>query len=128
MRIDHIGIAVESIEAALPFYQKALGLEVVHREEVASQKVKVAFLQAGETSLELLEPTGDGAISKFLKTRGPGLHHVAFHASDIAADMKRLKADGLPPLEDAARPGARGHKVCFLHPKYAAGVLIELVG
>lgn len=129
MKIDHIGVAVESIEAALPFYKKALGLEPVHREEVASQKVRVAFLQAGETSIELLEPTGEeGAIAKFLKARGPGLHHVAFHVADIAGRMERLRRDGLPPLEAAPRPGARGHKVCFLHPKFAAGVLVELVG
>jgi methylmalonyl-CoA epimerase len=128
-RIDHVGVAVESIEAALPFYRKALGLEPVHREEVSSQKVRVAFLQAGETSIELLEPVGgDGAIAKFLKTRGPGLHHVAFHVPDIAGDMERLRAAGLPPLEAGPRAGARGHKVCFLHPKYASGVLVELVG
>ena len=128
MKIDHVGVAVESIEAALPFYKKALGLEPVHREEVPSQKVRVAFLQAGEASIELLEPTGDGAIKKFLETRGPGLHHVAFHTSDIAGHMERLKKDGLPPLDAAPRPGARGHEVCFLHPKLAAGVLVELVG
>ena len=126
--MDHVGIAVESIEQALPFYKKALGLEPSHREEVASQKVRVAFLQAGETSLELLEPTsGEGSIAKFLKTRGPGLHHVAFSVGDIAADMDRLRRVGLTPLESAPRPGARGHQVCFLHPKHAAGVLIELV-
>ena len=128
MTIDHVGVAVESIEAALPFYKKALGLEPVHREEVPGQKVRVAFLQAGQTSIELLEPTGEGAIQKFLKTRGPGLHHVAFHVDDIAGRMERLRADGLPPLEAAPRAGARGHKVCFLHPKFAAGVLVELVG
>jgi methylmalonyl-CoA/ethylmalonyl-CoA epimerase len=129
MKIDHVGVAVESIEKALPFYKKALGLSPVHREEVAAQKVRVAFLQAGETSIELLEPTGDeGAIAKFLKTRGPGLHHVAFHVDAIDAHMETLRAAGLPPLDAAARPGARGHKVCFLHPKYADGVLVELVG
>ena len=128
MTIDHVGIAVASIEEALPFYKKALGLEPTHREEVPSQKVRVAFLQAGQTSLELLEPTGDeGAIAKFLKTRGPGLHHVAFSVKDIGADMERLRQGGLPPLDAAARPGARGHKVCFLHPKFAHGVLVELV-
>ena len=128
MKIDHVGVAVASIEAALPFYKKALGLEPVHREEVPAQKVHVAFLQAGETSIELLEPTGDGAIAKFLKTRGPGLHHVAFHVSDLPGHFERLKKEGLPPLEAAPRPGARGHKVCFLHPKFAEGVLVELVG
>lgn len=128
MKIDHVGIAVANIGEALPFYKKAFGLEPVHREEVAAQKVKVAFLQAGETALELLEPMGEeGAIAKFLKDRGPGLHHVAFSVNDISEKMSRLAQDGLPPLESAPRPGARGHKVCFLHPQYAKGVLFELV-
>ena len=128
MKLDHIGIAVENIEDSLPFYKRALGLDVAHREDIASQKVKVAFLQAGETALELLEPIGgDGAVAKFLKDRGPGLHHVAFQAGDIKAEMTRLAKDGTPPLEPAPRPGARGHLVCFLHPKHAKGVLVELV-
>ncbi len=128
MIVDHIGIAVESIDAAVPFYEKALGLKVSHREDVVSQKVKVAFLQAGETSLELLEPIGEeGAVAKFLKKKGPGLHHIAFKTGDIAGQMKRLSEDGTPPLDAAPRPGARGHRVCFLHPKHANGVLVELV-
>lgn len=128
MTIDHIGIAVESIEDALPFYRKALGLVPVHGEEVPSQKVRAAFLQAGETSIELLEPIGEeGAVARFLKKRGPGLHHVAFRVDGIKREMERLARDGMPALESAPRPGARGHQVCFLHPKYAEGVLVELV-
>ena len=127
MKVDHIGIAVSSIERALPFYKKALGLEPSHREDVPDQKVKVCFLQAGETALELIEPTGESGVSKFLQSRGPGIHHVAFSVSGIDGEMKRLRDCGIPPLESAARPGARGHKVCFLHPKLADGVLIELV-
>ncbi|MFI5360554.1 MAG: methylmalonyl-CoA epimerase [Elusimicrobiota bacterium] len=128
MILDHVGIAVENLEEGIAFYEKALGLEVVHREDVPSQKVKVAFLRAGEISLELLEPTGnDGAIAKFLKTRGPGLHHLAFETSKIGEEMKRLNAAGLPTLETAPRPGARGHQVCFLHPRNCHGTLIELV-
>ena len=128
MKIDHIGVAVESIEGALPFYRKALGLEVSHREELASQRVRVAFLQAGETSVELLEPAGEeGAVAKFLKTRGPGLHHVAFRVEDIKGEMERLRQAEVPPLEASPRAGARGHLVCFLHPKHAHGVLVELV-
>lgn len=128
MTIDHVGIAVESIEEALPFYREALGLVPVHSEEVPSQKVRVAFLQAGETALELLEPIGEeGAIAKFLKSRGPGLHHVAFAVKDIKGHMRRLTEDGMPTLDAAPRPGARGHDVCFLHPKHAHGVLVELV-
>ncbi len=126
--VDHVGIAVRSIDEALPFYRRALGLEAVHRQEVPSQKVKVAFLGTGETSIELLEPTGpEGAVAKFIAKRGPGLHHVAFKVADIAGEMERLKGGGLPPLEASPRPGARGHQVCFLHPRHAAGVLVELV-
>ena len=129
MTVDHVGIAVRSIEEALPFYRKALGLEVVHREEVASQKVKVAFLRAGETAIELLEPAAEeGAVAKFLKERGPGLHHVAFRVKDIRAEMERLKGDGTPALEESPRAGARGHLICFLHPRLAHGVLVESVG
>lgn len=127
MKIDHIGVAVESIDKALPFYHK-LGLKVGHREEVASQNVRVAFLQAGDSSIELLEPTGeDGAVAKFLRTRGPGLHHVAFQVNDISKEMERLRKEELPSLDSAPRAGARGHLVCFLHPKHAHGVLVELV-
>lgn len=129
MRVDHIGIAVRSIDEALGFYKKALGAVPVHREEVPSKNVRVVFLGLGETTLELMEPTGEeGAVAKFLKSRGPGLHHVAFKVEDISVEMKRLKGDGLPPLETRPRAGARGHHVCFLHPKLSGGVLIELVG
>lgn len=128
MRIDHVGVAVASIEEALAFYRKALGLEVSHREELPSQKVKVAFLDSGEASLELLEPLGDdGAVAKFIKSRGPGLHHVAFRVDDIENHMERLQRDGWPTLDRRPRAGARGHEVCFLHPRHAHGVLVELV-
>jgi methylmalonyl-CoA/ethylmalonyl-CoA epimerase len=128
MTLDHVGIAVADLDEGIAFYEKALGLEVVHREVVESQKVRVAFLQAGGTSLELLEPIGgEGAVAKFLKTRGPGLHHLAFETGKIGEEMKRLNAAGLPTLEAAPRPGARGHQVCFLHPKNCHGTLIELV-
>jgi methylmalonyl-CoA/ethylmalonyl-CoA epimerase len=128
MIIDHVGVAVESIEKALPFYRRALGLEVSHTEIVAPQQVKVAFLQAGQSSIELLEPTGpDGAVAKFIKKRGPGIHHVAFSVKGIEGHMRRLADDEMPTLEDKPRTGARGHKVCFLHPKFAQGVLVELV-
>ncbi len=129
MRVDHIGIAVRSIDEALGFYEKAFGAEVMHREEVPSQNVRVAFLGSGETTLELMEPTSEeGAVAKFLKSRGPGLHHVAFKVEDVGAKMEDLRKDGLPPLQSRPRPGARGHHVCFLHPKLSGGVLVELVG
>ena len=128
MILNHVGIAVVNLEEGIVFYKNALGLKVVHREDVPQQKVKVAFLQAGQTSLELLEPMGEeGAVAKFLKTRGPGLHHLAFETGKIGEEMKRLNAAGLPTLEAAPRPGARGHQVCFIHPKNCHGTLIELV-
>lgn len=128
MTLDHVGIAVKSLEEGIAFYRKALGLEVVHREDVPAQNVRVAFLRAGQTFIELLEPMGEGgAISKFLKTRGPGLHHIAFETAKIVDEMKRLHAAGLPTLEAVPRRGARGHQVCFLHPKNCQGTLIELV-
>lgn len=130
MKIDHIGIAVKSLEDSIPFYEKSFGLTVLHREDVASQKVRVAFLAGSEneSSVELLEPIGsDGAVARFLEKKGPGIHHLAFHTKGISTDMQRLRAEGLPALEDAPRPGARGHTVCFLHPKHCGGVLIELV-
>jgi methylmalonyl-CoA/ethylmalonyl-CoA epimerase len=130
MKVDHVGVAVKSIDDALPFYKKALGLEPSVREQVTGQHVRVAFLQAGETAIELLEPISDeGAIAKFVRERGPGLHHVAFHVPGSLGDkMRGLTQDGLSPLEPAPRLGARGHHVCFLHPKLASGVLVELVG
>lgn len=129
MKIDHVGVAVRSIEEALPFYRDSLGLELTHREEVPSQSVRVAFLGApGQAQVELLEPTGEsGAVARFLAAKGPGMHHLAFHAGDLSSAVERLSASGRRALE-APRPGARGHRVCFLHPKDCGGVLVEVVG
>ena len=133
MRLDHVGVAVRAVSEAADFYRDSLGLEVVHREEVPEQGVRVAFLadpgDAEGCQVELLEPiSGTGAVAKFLSERGPGLHHLAFRAGEVGAAMRRLRAAGLPPLESAPRPGARGHQVCFLHPRHCHGVLLELVG
>jgi len=131
MKLDHVGIAVEAIEKVLPFYREQLGLSVFHREDVPSQKVRVVFLAPSDgagSALELLEPMGEeGPVAAFLKNRGPGIHHLAFEAHAIEKAMERLRAAGRPPLEEKPRAGARGRKVCFLHPKHADGVLIELV-
>jgi len=130
MKIDHVGVAVRDIEESIRFYTRSFGLKVLHREDVPGQNVRVAFLAgaAGETAVELLEPLGgEGAVARHLEKRGPGLHHLAFHTGAIEQDMERLRAEGKPPLDDAPRPGARGHRVCFLHPKHCEGVLIELV-
>lgn len=133
MRLDHIGVAVRALSEAEAFYRDSLGLEVAHREEVPGQGVRAAFLADPKDpegcQVELLEPlSGEGALAKFLSARGPGLHHLAFRAPSVGAAMERLRGAGLPPLESAPRPGARGHQVCFLHPKHCRGVLVELVG
>ena len=133
MRIDHIGIAVKDLEEAKALYCEAFGLKVVHEEEVAAQQVKAAFLSdpkdpATATTVELLQPLGsEGAIAKFIAGKGPGMHHLAFHSSDIRAQMAQLRNQGRPPLAEEPRPGARGHSVCFVHPKNTGGVLVEVV-
>ncbi|MFH1724283.1 MAG: methylmalonyl-CoA epimerase [Elusimicrobiota bacterium] len=134
MKLDHVGIAVRDIERAAALYKEAFGLEVTHREDVPAQHVRVAFLgdpedPDGAAQVELLEPMGDeGAVARFLASRGPGMHHLAFRAGDVAAEMDRLRRTGHPPIEDKPRPGSRGHSVCFVHPRHAGGALIELVG
>ena len=126
-QVDHIGIAVSSIDQALSFYQNTLGLSVVHVETVGSQKVKVAFLDAGNMKIELLEPLDeDSAIAKFIAKRGEGLHHVALGVTDIDARIHQLEKDGIPMVDTKSRPGAEGTNVAFLHPKAARGVLYEL--
>jgi methylmalonyl-CoA epimerase len=128
MNLDHVGIAVGNLDEGISFYCKNFRVELIHREEIPSQNVRVAFLAAGGTSLELLEPMGDdGALAKFIRVKGPGLHHIAFQADGITNEMTRLSAAGLPAMESSPRPGARGHTVCFFHPKNSFGTLIELV-
>jgi methylmalonyl-CoA/ethylmalonyl-CoA epimerase len=125
--IDHIGIAVSSLEDALAFYRDALGLVVEAPEEVPSQRVRAHFIPAGETALELLEPTADESpVAKYIATRGPGLHHITLRVDDIAAALARLKARGVRLIDDTPREGAHGSLVAFIHPSSAHGVLIEL--
>lgn len=124
--VDHIGIAVESIEEGLGFY-RALGLEPGGQEVVAEQGVRVAFLQVGESRLELLEPTGPSSpIAKHLEKRGPGLHHICLRVPDVRAAMASLRAGGYRVLSEEPQPGAHGALVCFVHPKSTGGVLLEL--
>lgn len=126
MKLDHIGIAVASLEEGMRFYQ-ALGLELAGTDEVPEQGVKVAFLPVGDTRLELLEPTGaESPIAKHLEKRGPGLHHVCVQVDDIRAAMDQLRRSGYRLLSDAPQPGAHGCQVCFVHPKSTGGVLLEL--
>jgi methylmalonyl-CoA/ethylmalonyl-CoA epimerase len=125
-RVDHVGIAVASLEEALAAW-RLLGLSETHREEVPSQKVRVAFLSVGESAIELLEPTSpDSPIAKFLAKRGPGLHHVCFRVVDIEASIAELEASGCRLLNRVPAPGAAGKRVAFLHPDSGKGVLIEL--
>ncbi len=128
MKIDHIGVATNGIEAAATFYRDALGLAVEEIEEVAEQKVRVAMLPVGESRIELLEPTAeDSPISKFLAKRGPGIHHIAVQVDDIRAALEGLKQKGARLLDEQPRTGAGGCLVAFVHPSSAGGVLIELV-
>lgn len=125
-RLDHIGIAVSSIDDALPIY-RALGLRESGRETVASQGVVTAFLPLGETRLELLEPTGpDSPIAKFLERRGAGVHHVCFAVNDLEVALAELKSGGYRLVHESPVPGADGKRVAFLHPSTGHGVLIEL--
>ncbi len=126
-RIDHLGIAVRSLEGALEFYERQLGFHVGLRETVAEEKVKVAMLPAGGPRIELLEATSpDSVIAKFIEKRGEGLHHVAVKVPDLAATAQRLKASGARLLNDP-RPGAGGHLYVFVHPASTGGVLLELI-
>ncbi|MBX6377502.1 MAG: methylmalonyl-CoA epimerase [Clostridia bacterium] len=125
-RVDHIGVAVADLEAALRLYA-GLGLEARSIEEVPTERVRVALLPAGESRIELLEPTDDeGAVARFLRSHGPGIHHIAFRVPDIEAAMARARSAGLRLLDEAPRPGAEGARVAFVHPKSAGGVLVEL--
>lgn len=127
-KIDHVGIAVTSLEGRLPFWAEALGLGVSAIETVDSEQVKVAFLSAGPSRVELLEPTGDSSpVSRFLDKRGEGIHHLTFEVDDIDAALTRLREREVAILGDAARPGAEGTRVAFLHPQATGGVLVELV-
>lgn len=128
MKIDHLGIATKGIDEALKFWGEALGLENVHTELVADQKVRVAMLPIGESRIELLEPTSeDSPISKFLEKRGGGIHHIAVEVEDIEASLGKLKAQGMRLIDESPRIGAEGCLVAFVHPSSANGVLLELV-
>ncbi|CAN5587689.1 MAG: methylmalonyl-CoA epimerase [Acidobacteria bacterium] len=125
--IDHIGIAVGDLEASLRFFRDALGLDLDAPEEIASQRVRAHFLQAGETMLELLEATADDSpIAKYVETRGPGLHHVALLVDDIVAALAALKGKGVRLIDESPRTGAHNSLVAFIHPSSAHGVLVEL--
>lgn len=127
VRIDHLGVAVNSLADRLPFWTEALGLRVGGREHVGTEGVDVVFLPVGESRIELLEPTrADSAIARHLDKRGEGLHHVTLAVSDLDAALLRLIGAGVTVIGEGARAGAGGHRVAFLHPKSTGGVLVEL--
>lgn len=124
--ISHIGIAVKSLDETIPLYEKALGLKCEGREEVASQKVKVAFFPVGDTRIELLEPTSpDSPIAKFIEQKGEGIHHLAFHTTNVLTQLQQAKDAGVRLINETPVPGAHGMQVAFLHPKSTFGVLTE---
>jgi methylmalonyl-CoA/ethylmalonyl-CoA epimerase len=126
--IDHIGVAVEDIDAALILYGGSLQLPLVHRETVAEQGVEAALLDIGDAHVELLQPLGpDTAVGKFLARRGPGLHHVAYRVDDVEQTLSALARAGMRLIDERPRTGIRGSRVAFVHPASTGGVLTEIV-
>ncbi|HMR92107.1 MAG TPA: methylmalonyl-CoA epimerase [Chitinophagaceae bacterium] len=126
-KIEHIGIAVKSLSAAVPLFEKLLNTPCYKTELVENEGVNTAFFQTGESKIELLESTlPGGVISRFIDKKGEGIHHIAFAVADIRAEMARLKEAGFELLSEAPKPGADNKLVCFLHPKGTNGVLVEL--
>ena len=126
-KINHIGIAVKSLDETIPFYRDQLGMTFMGIEEVAEQKVKVAMLQIGDSKIELLEPTADDSpVAKFLEKNGPGVHHVAYETEEIEAAIAHLQAKGARMIDTVPRNGAHGARIAFVHPKSSNGVLTEL--
>ncbi len=127
-RIDHIGIAVEDLDAALALFEGTFGMPAVHRETVEEQGVEAALLDVGENHVELLRPLGsDTPVGKFLAKRGPGIHHVAYQVTDVEAALQRCKDAGLRLIDETPRTGIRQSRVAFLHPAASGGVLTEIV-
>ena len=126
--IDHVGIAVEDIETAVERYRSLLGSEPLHRERVESQGVEEVLFAAGGSFVQLLGALGpDTPVGRFLASRGPGMHHIAYRVDDVAAALERLKDDGVRLIDAEPRPGSRGTTIAFVHPASTGGVLIELV-
>ena len=127
-RVDHVGVAVEDIDAALALYERDYAMKLVHREVVESQGVEAVLLDVGENHVELLAPLGaDTPVGKFLAKRGPGMHHVAYQVDDIDGALAALREAGLRLIDETPRVGIRGSRVAFLHPKSSGGVLTEIV-
>jgi methylmalonyl-CoA epimerase len=126
--IDHVGVAVEDIDAALELYGNSFGMTLVHRETVDEQGVEAALVEVGESHVELLRPLGpETPVGKFLSRNGPGLHHVAYRVQDVDATLRELAAAGLRLIDERPRIGIRGAKIAFVHPSSTGSVLTELV-
>lgn len=126
-KIDHIGIAVKDLAAALSFYEQTLGLKNIHTEVVEAQGVRVATLPVGESRIELLEPLGPATpVGKHIESRGEGLHHVALDVDDVQTHLDELASKGVSLIDKQPRAGAHGKKIAFVHPRSATGVLLEL--
>jgi methylmalonyl-CoA/ethylmalonyl-CoA epimerase len=126
--LDHVGVAVEDIDAALAVYRDALGMPLVHRETVSEQGVDAALLEVGDSHIELLQPLGpETTVGKFLARKGPGLHHVAYRVTSVEETLKSLSAAGVRLIDERPRTGIRGSQVAFLHPSSTGGVLTEIV-
>lgn len=127
--IEHIGIAVKSLDESIPYYEKVLGLACYAIEEVKDQKVKTAFFKVGDTKIELLESTDpEGPIGKFIEKKGEGIHHIAFAMDDVAGALKDAENHGIRLIDQQPRKGAEGLSIGFLHPKSTHGVLTEFCG
>jgi len=125
--IEHIGIAVVSLENAIAFYERVLGLKCYSIEEMSDQKIRTAFFMVGQTKIELLESTDqEGPIGKFIEKKGEGIHHIAFAVDDIDKQLRHAEKHGIRLIDPVPRKGAEGHDIAFLHPKSTSGVLIEL--
>ena len=126
-KVEHIGIAVKSLEQSVPLFEKLLNTPCYKTEAVSSEHVNTAFFRQGETKIELLESTTeDGVISRYIDKKGEGIHHIAFDVEDILAEMERMRAQGFVLLNEQPKNGADNKLVCFLHPKTTNGILIEL--
>jgi methylmalonyl-CoA/ethylmalonyl-CoA epimerase len=127
LSVEHIGIAVKQLSAAIPLFEKLLNTQCYKTETVASEQVNTAFFNTGNTKIELLESSNpDGVIAKYIDKKGEGIHHIAFEVADIYAEIQRLKSEGFIVLNDVPKQGADNKLVCFLHPKSTNGILVEL--